>query len=155
MVEPSRVCNDRAPDPSGIPTPMSQAGTARARVFAPVPLLSILALLALELAAGYARSRSHVVVGFSAHAASPARLQLFHDVAGRFLEARSDWITLDGRGWKAVSIPVAGADAMQLRLDPPVAGAVTVCGLGIDRSRPAPQVAVFVSLQLAIDANGN
>jgi uncharacterized membrane protein len=134
---------------------MSQAGTARARVFAPVPLLSILALLALVLAAGYARSRSHVVVGFSAHSASPARLQLFHDVAGRFLEARSDWITLDGRGWKTVSIPVAGADAMQLRLDPPVAGAVTVCGLGIDRSRPSPQVAVIASHQLAIDANGN
>ena len=44
---------------------------------------------------------------------------------------------------------------MQLRLDPPVAGAVTVCGLGIDRSRPSPQVAVIASHQLAIDANGN
>jgi hypothetical protein len=113
MVEASRVCNDRAPDPQGTPTPMSQAGTARARVFAPVPLLSILALLALVLAAGYARSRSHVVVGFSAYSASPARLQLFHDVAGRFLEARSDWITLEGPGRKTESKPVDRAEAMQ------------------------------------------
>ena len=134
---------------------MSQVETARTRGFPLAPLLSILVLLVLVLAAGYACSRSHVAIVFSAHSPSPARLQVFHDVAGRFLEAKSDWISLDGNGWRTVSIPVAGADAMQLRLDPPASGALTVCGLGIDRSRPSPQVAVVASHQLAVDAKGN
>jgi hypothetical protein len=134
---------------------MSQVDTARTRVFPLVLLLSILGLLVLALAAGYARSRSHVWIGFSAHSASPARLQLFHDAAGRFLEAKSDWITLNGDRWQTVSIPVAGADAMQLRLDPPVSGALTVCGLGIDRSRTSPQVAVVASHQMVVARSGS
>jgi uncharacterized membrane protein len=133
---------------------MSQTETANTRALPLVPMWSILALLVLVLAAGYAYSRSQVVIAFSAHADSPGRLQLFHDADGSFNEAKSDWITLDGGGWQTVSIPVPGADAMQLRLDPPASVALTVCGLGVDRSRQSPQVAVVAGHQLTVDAKG-
>ena len=119
--------------------------TVKLRLVAPGLLLALLVLIV-----AYANFRRQLDVVFIAKADTSGRLQVFHDAAGSFSEAGSEWIPLEGGKSVDKAQRISGRDSTWLRFDPPAGTATTVCDLRIGKPGLPRQYEIVLADEISL-----